>query len=185
MRKKSTKSFNKWRTIKWRWKESNGSIEWLEVLSSCKQVTLVKDDEHGGVSLRGQFRQHFTREFYVRIFCQSQNVTRIAAKTSYSYEKFVRLTLMKLTPEWFVFFRGRLTILHSQGQNRIKCGQLKSSCLLVVLHQWRHAILDNFTPPPSIWHASKYLFSKYCRQLTPTPLTLWRHLWRSHCIFPS
>ncbi len=47
---------------------------------------------------RSQFHQHFTRAFLVRIFCQSQNVTRKAAKTTYSYEKFVRLTLMKLTP---------------------------------------------------------------------------------------
>ncbi len=45
-----------------------------------------------------QFHQHYTRAFFVRIFRQSQNVTRKSCRnnvrTNFSYVK----TLMKLTP---------------------------------------------------------------------------------------
>jgi len=58
----------------------------------------VKTDPTKNARSRSQFHQHLKHVFFVQIFCQSQNVTRKAAKTSYSYEKFVRLMLMKLTP---------------------------------------------------------------------------------------
>ncbi len=50
----------------------------------------------------GQFHQRFSRAFFVRIFCQSQNVTRKSCgnniRTNNSYVK----TLMKLTPGNFL-----------------------------------------------------------------------------------
>ena len=44
-----------------------------------------------------QFHQHFTREFFVQIFYQSQNVIWKSCQNVRSYEKFARKTLMKLT----------------------------------------------------------------------------------------
>jgi hypothetical protein len=38
------------------------------------------------------------RTFFIRIFCQSQNVTRKSCQKRLSYKKSVRKTLMKLTP---------------------------------------------------------------------------------------
>jgi len=49
-----------------------------------------------------QFHHHYTRAFFVRIFCQSKIVTRNLTREKLpnwcSYEKIVPITLMKLTP---------------------------------------------------------------------------------------
>jgi len=44
-----------------------------------------------------QFHQH-TCAFFIRIFRQSKNITREKLPNQCSYEKFVRIKLMKLTP---------------------------------------------------------------------------------------
>jgi len=49
-----------------------------------------------------QFHQHYTRAFFVRIFCQSKNVTRNITREKLpnrrSYKKFILIMLTKLTP---------------------------------------------------------------------------------------
>ncbi len=46
----------------------------------------------------GQFHQHFSRAFFVRIFCQSQNVTRKSCRNEVRTKNSYVKTLMKLTP---------------------------------------------------------------------------------------
>ncbi len=46
-----------------------------------------------------RFHQHFMHAFFVRIFLQSQNVTRKSFQKRLSYKKIAQKTLMKLTPE--------------------------------------------------------------------------------------
>ncbi len=45
------------------------------------RLEMLKRIKYFSGKLSRQFHQHFTRAFFVRIFCQSQNVTRKAAKT--------------------------------------------------------------------------------------------------------
>ncbi len=47
--------------------------------------------------LRCQFHQHFTRAFFVRIFCQSQNVTRKSCRNAICTKNSYVKMLMKLT----------------------------------------------------------------------------------------
>ncbi len=45
-----------------------------------------------------QFHQHFTRAFFIQIFCQSQNVTRKSCQNNVCTKNSYKKTLMKLTP---------------------------------------------------------------------------------------
>jgi len=47
-----------------------------------------------------QFHQRLTREFFVRIFRQSQNVTRKSCQNDVHTKNTYVKMLMKLTPEW-------------------------------------------------------------------------------------
>jgi len=58
----------------------------------------LKKRKGGKKPSRGQFHQHFTREFFVPKFVQSQTVSREKLPKRLSYEKGECKTLMKLTP---------------------------------------------------------------------------------------
>ncbi len=51
-----------------------------------------------------QFHQRFTRTFFVRIFCQSQNVTKKSCRNDVHTKNSYVKTLMKLTPVQFSLF---------------------------------------------------------------------------------
>ncbi len=51
---------------------------------------------YDGRRCRCQFHQRFTREFFIQIFPQSQNVTREKLRKRCLYKKFVRKMLIKL-----------------------------------------------------------------------------------------
>ncbi len=63
---------------------------------------------------RCQFHQHFTRAFFIRIFCLSQNVTRKSCQNNVRTKNSYVKTLMKLTTEYkryFVFHNRKMLYL--------------------------------------------------------------------------
>ncbi len=79
-------------------------------------TNFVKEHSKGKIDVmpfRGQFHQHLTRAFFVRIFCQRQNVTRKSLQKGRSYEKSEQKTLMKLTLDLLLTCSDQLQTLFS------------------------------------------------------------------------
>jgi len=71
------------------------SLKVLQIFWACK-MRLVLSFHHES---RCQFHQHFTRAFFVQIFCQSQNVTRKSCQNDVRTKNLYVKMLMKLTTE--------------------------------------------------------------------------------------
>ncbi len=73
------------------WTERSSSWR-LRAFMASSNVCNKKQKDDNGLSSR-QFHQHYTGVFFVRIFCQSQNITRKSCQKILSYEKSAQIHL--------------------------------------------------------------------------------------------